>query len=128
MFYKELYIELGRLFYSLAGIDGKVSSHEKAALQRFINEKWKPLEHSEDRFGTDRAYLIDYAFDFEESALTDKDYFSGFKKFYKQNKSSFSPEIISNILQTSKAIARAYRGVNKKESEVLLKLIRLFAE
>ncbi len=43
MFYQELYAELGKLFYHVAGIDGKVSPDEKAELQKCISKTWKPM-------------------------------------------------------------------------------------
>ncbi len=128
MFYKELYMELGKLFYYISGADGKVAPAEKETLQKFIIEKWKPLESSEDRFGSDRAYLIDFAFEFEEEKSASENYFGSFEIFYKQNKSNFTPEIKSNILLTTKAIAESYRGKNKKEEEVIKKLSHLFTE
>lgn len=128
MFYKELYIELGKLFYYLSETDGKIAPAEKEALQKLIIEKWKPLEDSVDRFGSDRAFLIDFAFAFEEEKSIPGNYFESFEMFYKQNKSNFTPEIISNILQTSKTIAESYRGKNKKEDEVINKLSHLFAK
>lgn len=126
MFYKELYSELGKLFLYIAGIDGKVSAEERETLQKCIIKTWKPVEDSTDRYGTDRAYLIEFAFEFEEAEGVPEDYFESFASFYEQNKSSFTPAIISNILQTAKAIAASYRGKNKKEKEVLDRLNNLF--
>jgi uncharacterized tellurite resistance protein B-like protein len=54
MFYEELYAELGKLFYHVSGIDGKVSPEEKEALKTCINKTWKPMEGSTDRYGTDQ--------------------------------------------------------------------------
>lgn len=126
MFYEELYAALGKLFYHVSGIDGKVTPEEKDALQTCINKTWKPLEGSTDRYGTDQANMIDFSFDFEETEQTSENYLKLFEDFYQENKSSFTPEIIRNILQSSKAIAEAYRGKNKKEKEVFERLINLF--
>ena len=125
MFYKELYTELGKLFYHVSDIDGKVSPEEKDALQQCISKTWKPLEDSTDRYGTDQAYLINFSFEFEEAQPVRENYFNSFENFYRENKSGFTPEIISNILKTSKAIAEAYRGKNKKEQKVMNKIISL---
>lgn len=125
MFYKELYTELGKLFYHVSGIDGKVSPEEKDALQQCISKTWKPMEDSTDRYGTDQAYLINFSFEFEEAQPVPENYFNSFENFYRENKSGFTPEIISNILKTSKAIAEAYRGKNKKEQKVMNKIISL---
>lgn len=125
MFYKELYTELGKLFYHVSDIDGKVSPEEKDALQQCISKTWKPMEDSTDRYGTDQAYLINFSFEFEEAQPVRENYFNSFENFYRENKSGFTPEIISNILKTSKAIAEAYRGKNKKEQKVMNKIISL---
>ena len=126
MFYQELYAEVGKLFYHVSGIDGKVSPEEKEALQQCINKTWKPMEGSTDRHGTDQAYLINFSFEFEEAEPVSENYFKSFEIYYQQNKSAFSSKIKDNILQTGKAIAEAYRGKNKKEQKVLDNIIRLF--
>ena len=126
MFYEELYPELGKLFYHIAATDGKVQPSEKESLKQLIQSNWKPLEGSTDKYGTDQAYLIDFAFEYEEAEGEEENGFQSFEAFYLENKSRFSPAIINNILQTSKAIASAYRGKNKDEQEVLKRVIRLF--
>lgn len=126
MFYEELYAELGRLFYSIAATDGKVHPSEKESLHQLIKSNWKPLEGSTDKYGTDQANLIDFAFEYEEAEGEGENGFQSFEAFYLENKSRFSPDIISNILQTGKAIAAAYRGKNKDEQEVLKRIINLF--
>ena len=126
MFYEELYAALGKLFYHLAGIDGKISPEEKEALEKCISKTWKPMEGSTDRYGLDRSYLINFSFEFEETETVSENYFRSFENFYQENKSGFTPDIINNIMQTSKAIAEAYRGKNKKEKEVLNRLVKLF--
>lgn len=126
MFYEELYTELGKLFYHIAATDGKVQPSEKESVQQLIQSNWKPLEGSTDKYGTDHANLIDFAFDYEEAEGTTENGFQSFQEFYQNNKPRFSPAIINNILQTGKAIATAYRGKNKTEQEVLDRIIRLF--
>lgn len=126
MFYEELYKELGKLFYHIAAADGKVAASEKETLQQLVETNWKPLESSADRFGTDRAYLISFAFDYEEAEGGAENGYESFEKFYRENESAFTPVIISNILQTGKAIASVYRSKNKSEQEVLNKINNLF--
>ena len=126
MFYEELYPELGKLFYWVAAADGEVKEAEKETLLRLIRETWKPLENSTDEFGMDQANFIDFAFEFAESEDVSDDYFRSFEAFYRQNKSYFTPELINNILQTSKSISKAYRGENKKEKEILVQLANVF--
>jgi uncharacterized tellurite resistance protein B-like protein len=126
MFYEELYTELGKLFYHIASTDGTVQPSEKISLQQLIQSNWIPLEGSADKFGTDQANLIDFAFDYEEAEGAAENGFQSFGAFYRDNKSRFSPDIINNILQTGKAIASAYRGENKNEKDVLNRLINLF--
>ena len=108
-------LELGKLFYHIAATDGKVQPSEKEMLQALIQSKWKPLEGSTDKYGTDQANLIDFDFDCEEAEGTSENGLQSFEEFYRDNKSSFSPAIVNKILQTGKAIATAYRGKNKNE-------------
>jgi len=126
MFYEELYPELGKLFYWVAAADGNIKEAEKATLLRLIRENWKPLEDSTDEFGMDKANLIDFAFEFAETEENSDNYIQSFENFYRLNKSYFTPALINNILQTSKSIAKAYRGENKKEKEIQAQLVNLF--
>jgi hypothetical protein len=126
MFYEELYTELGKLFFYIAAIDGEVQPSEKEALQYLIQNNWKPLENSTDKYGTDQANLINFAFDYEETEGSSENILQSFEIYYRENKSKFSTIIIDNILLTCKAIASAYRGENKDENQVMNKLIQLF--
>lgn len=84
------------------------------------------MESSTDKYGTGQANLINFAFDYEEAEGPSENGFQSFEPFYQENKSRFIPAIISNILQTSKAIATAYRSKNRNEQEMLDRLIKLF--
>ncbi|MGK2863274.1 MAG: hypothetical protein ACSLE0_15185 [Chitinophagaceae bacterium] len=119
MFYEELYTELGKLFYFIAARDGKVRRSEKESLQLFIQNYWKPFENSTDKYGTDLAFLINFSFDFEETEGFAESGFESFEKYYRDNKSKFSKELVNNILLTGKAIATSYRGKNKEEKKIL---------
>ena len=126
MFYEELYPVLGKLFYSLAAVDGKVQPTEKEALERLIRENWKPLEGSVDEYGTDKANLIYFSFDYGQAEGSPMDGLELLKAFYAENRSAFTPSIVKNILQTGEAIVSAYRGGNKKEESLLNDVKELF--
>lgn len=122
MFYEQLYIELGRLFYSIAATDGKVHPSERESLQKLIQNTWKPFEGSIDRYGTDQANLIDFAFDYEEAESSGRNGLDSFIEFYNENKTRFTPPLVGNILQTTEAIANAYRGKNNSERQIVEKM------
>lgn len=128
MFYEELYTELGKLFYSIAAVDGKVQPAERESLQKLIRDTWEPMENSVDEFGSDRSVLIDAAFDYAESKGFKDEGLQSFEEFYKYNKAEFTPFIISNILKTGKQIANAFHGKNKNERAVLERIEKLFRE
>ena len=125
MFYEELYTELGKLFYYIAAVDGKVQPAEKDCLQKLIHTTWEPLEDSVDEFGTDLATMIDYSFDYEESEGVNNNGLQSFSFFFKNNKEEFTPVIISNIIKTGTEIAAAYHGKNKNEKAVLEKIKKI---
>lgn len=122
MFYEELYAELGKLFYHIAAADGNVQPSEKSALQQLIQSSWKPLEGSTDRFGTDQANVIGFSFDYEESQNAAGDGLQSFLDFYRQNKDRFTGSIVSNILNTARAVATAYHGKSHDESDIIKRL------
>ncbi|WP_026898814.1 hypothetical protein [Daejeonella oryzae] len=122
MFYQDLYSELGKLFFLIASVDGKVNRAERLSLNQLIQDTWKPMENFTDRYGTDLAYEIDYSFDYEESELPEEDIFESFKDFYQENKSKFTDEIKGRIMKTAQAIADAFHGKNEQERALLEKL------
>ena len=122
MFYEHLYKELGKLFYFIAAADGTVHPSEKETLHQIVQTNWKFLENSKDPYGTDQAYLIDFAFDYEESEEFIHNGFSSFEFFYNHNKENFNEDIIRKILITAQSISDSYRHKNKEEKEVLEKL------
>ncbi|SMO65968.1 hypothetical protein [Solitalea koreensis] len=126
MFYEELYGELGKLFYYLAAVDGKVHPSEKESLIKLIHQNWEPIESSKDKFGSNQADIIDFSFEYEEEEGFEENEWESFESFYHANRSKFTPGLISNILKTSEAIAASYRKTNKKEQEVLDRMIKLF--
>lgn len=126
MFYEELYTELGKLFYYIAAVDGKVQPAERESLQKLIHNTWGPLENSVDEFGTDQSVLIDSSFDYEESESFTDDGLQSFEEFYKEKKAEFTTDIIRNILKTCKEIASSYHGKNKDERAVIERLEKLF--
>lgn len=122
MFYEELYTELGKLFHHIAAADGKVQIEERETLQELIRTKWKPLEDSEDEYGTDLANLIDFSFEYEESLPEEENGLQSFKEFYKIYKDRFTADMSEKILETAGEIANAYRGKNREERAVLTDL------
>ncbi len=125
MFYEELYAELGKLFYQIAAADGKVAAAERKALDELVRRSWEPLESSTDEFGTDQADLIIAAFDFEESEGGEEPALASFEDFFRENKTTITPVIKKNILQTAQAIADAYRSKNKSEQKLLDQLRKI---
>lgn len=123
MFYEELYTELGKLFHSVAAADGTIHPSERASLQALIQTNWKPLEGSTDKYGTDQANLIGFAFDYQEAEGSEEDGLQSFIEFYRRNRSHFTPPVIDNILKTARAIGSAYHGNNKDEIKIIDRLI-----
>ena len=113
MFYEDLNTVLGRLFYYSATLDGKVHVKEKEALHELVQRNWKALEKVKDEYGTDIAYQIDFAFDFEESKDVTENGLQIFMDFYSQQKEHFMPAIKENILNTVKEITTSFHGESK---------------
>ena len=51
------YENLGRLFYAIAAVDGRVQNKELAVLKRLVKQEWVANDHSADRFGSDEARI-----------------------------------------------------------------------
>ena len=126
---KELYENLGKLFYAIAMADSRVHSKEVSKLRSFIRKYWLEVDELEDEFGTDAAFQIESVFDWAMDNEEDGEAcYDGFKEFYKDNSKMFSKFIKVLILDTANAISNSFSGKNKAELVMLGKLELLLKE
>lgn len=117
------YHNLGKLFYSIAAADKKVHEEEFKTLRSFIEKYWLDYDDLEDIFESDAAYLIEVVFEgvdfFQETPANMYDDFL----IYKQEQPQlFTKEVNQLILETARAIAHSFSGVNKSELIILHQL------
>lgn len=120
MNYKKLYIELGKLLYAIAKVDGKIQPQEKEALKNFVKEQLAPLEGSIDKFGSDKAFYAEFEFETLEAA--DVDYTDALKSwidYIHAHSELFNEQLIKLVFDAVKQIADAYRGTSKVEMEII---------
>ena len=126
---KELYENLGKLFYAIAMADSRVHAKEVSKLRSFIRKYWLEVDELEDEFGTDAAFQIESVFDWAMDKEKDSEVcFDEFKEFYKDNSNMFSKFIKVLILDTANAISNSFSGKNKAELVMLGKLELLLKE
>ncbi|MEQ8421977.1 MAG: hypothetical protein RIB64_18375 [Arenibacter algicola] len=126
---KELYENLGKLFYAIAMADSRVHAKEVSKLRSFIRKYWLEVDKLEDEFGTDAAFQIESVFDWAMDKEKDSEVcFDEFKEFYKDNSNMFSKFIKVLILDTANAISNSFSGKNKAELVMLGKLELLLKE
>lgn len=126
--YQNLYRNLGKLFYAFAAIDNNVRPEEIERLRILVSENWLPLEESNDQFGSDAAFQIEFQFDaLNESNADAQTCFKDFEKYYKSNPSLFSDEVKQLVWKTSDSVASAFSAKNKAEL-VLLDQLRVLLE
>lgn len=117
------YQHLGKLFYSIAAVDGTVRKEEIEKLIEIVQKEWVPIETTSNEFGDDSAYQIEIVFDWliEEDGNMGK-VIPDFQSFKKEHPSLFTPQVNDLILKTAKAITNAFSGKNKSESALIEKL------
>ncbi len=124
---KPLYQHLGYLFYSVAAADKNVTTEEVNTLLNVVKQKWLEWEGSEDEYGTDAAYHIDIVFDYlNETTPTAEDAFTSFEIYYTDHETLFTHELKTKIMNTARAIAHSFSGINKSELNKLAQLTLLF--
>jgi uncharacterized tellurite resistance protein B-like protein len=127
MNYKQFYIELGNLLYAIANADGAIQKEEYDQLYKLVREELLPLEDSVDEFGTDNAFYTEFEFE----ALMDRkasvsETFQSFVKFAKENRTHMDDTIKKICIHSVEKIARAYRGIDKYEQELIDNLKKEF--
>lgn len=114
---------LGKLFYAVAFADKKVREKEVQTLQEYITTYWLDLDDLTDYMGADAASLIEVVFEgvqfFEESS---SEMYDDFLIYKQEQPQLFTKEVNQLILETARAIAHSFSGVNKSELIILHQL------
>jgi hypothetical protein len=117
------YAALGQLLYAIAHADGNISSQETAELSRQIRERLLHREMRSDRFGSNRAWVTQFAFDTAaETAATSEEALEIFMDFARNESDRLSDHEIDTCLIMCDHIADIYHHHNKKENQLLSKL------
>ena len=123
---RQFYKELGNLFYAIAAADKIISDKEKEMLDKEVQYCWKHFEDSKDRFGSDRAFLIEFEFEaMEEKFETAENAFKSFEYFFNENKNQIDKKTRTQILNSAKHIAECARKINRNELVYLNRLKKL---
>ena len=120
--WETFYRKLAHLFYSVAASHRDITREELNALHEEVNKIWVPLESSQDNFGTDAAYQIEFAFDWiMDNAVKSDKAFQVFEDYYKENPELFGEDITQRIYATTDHIASAFHGEDKAEHAILMR-------
>lgn len=117
------YQKLGKLFYSIASVDGTVRKEEIEKLVEIVQKEWVPIETALNEYGDDAAYQIEIVFDWliQEDGNIGK-VIPDIENFKKEHPSVFTPQVNSLILKTARAIAQSFFGEQKLESNLIKEL------
>lgn len=117
------YQNLGKLFYAVAFADKHVREEEFSKLQLWVRTYWLDYDALEDVFGEDAAYLIEIVFEGAEAFKEPAErMYNDFVSYKRDQPQLFTKEAKALILDTAKAIAKSFSGLNKSELIILGKL------
>lgn len=117
---KLFYQNVGKLFYAVAYADKVVREEEIVELKKVIETVWLPLEDTEDEFGMDNAFNIEFMFQYlNDNKESAEQCFKDFQLYAKANKTMFSEYIIEITINTCIAIADSFAGTNKAEKKMI---------
>lgn len=120
---RRLYKELGNLFYAIAAADKIIRQEEKKTLHEEIIFAWKNYEDSQDRFGSDRAFLIEFEFEsLEEESVTAESAYLLFEQYFQDNGRELDHACRVKIFNSARHIAESVRKINLEELHYLTRL------
>lgn len=126
---RRFYKELGNLFYAIAASDRKIGSEEKKKLDEEVQFAWRHYDHSTDRFGTDRAFLIEFEFEaMEDQMASARDAFRSFQDYFSENKKEIDELTRKRIFNSAKHIAESVHKINAAEHRYLDRLRKLLKD
>jgi len=124
MLYKNLYAEIGKLLYAAADIDHVISKQEKEVLQNIVTKELLPYEKQVDSYNTNLAYYSEFEFDFLDEEIADTEAaFNSFIDFVEEHHTAFDKNMKKVCIHIVKELSAAYYGTNKKEKELIKKLV-----
>lgn len=123
---RRFYKELGNLFYAIAAADKKIRKEEKYQLEKEIQEVWRNYDHTTDRFGSDRAFLIEFEFEtMEDESETAEGAYSRFESFFGEFCNQIDTATRHSIFNSARHIAECIRKINTNELNYLVRLKKL---
>lgn len=123
---RRFYKELGNLFYAIAATDKNIGPQEKKKLDEEVQFAWRHYDDSRDRFGTDRAFLIEFEFEaMEDEMASAADAFRSFEDYFVENKNEIDDITRKRIFNSAKHIAESVHKINIAEHKYLNQLKKL---
>jgi len=123
---RRFYKELGNLFYAIAAADKNISTKEKKALDDEVQFAWKHYDHTTDRFGSDRAFLIEFEFEtMEDNDEPAESAYRSFELFFKEYEGEIDHPTRTRIFNSARHIAEGIRKINQRELTYLVRLKNL---
>jgi hypothetical protein len=120
---RRFYKELGNLFYAIAAADKKISPKEKKKLDDEVQFAWKHYDTTTDRFGSDRAFLIEFEFEtMEDNGETAENAFLSFESFFRDHQEEIDDLTRHRIFNSARHIAESVRKINHEELAYLIRL------
>ncbi|MBK6938035.1 MAG: hypothetical protein IPH18_15000 [Chitinophagaceae bacterium] len=123
---RRFYKELGNLFYAIAAADKKIRKEERDQLEKEIQQTWRHHDHTTDRFGSDRAFLIEFEFEaMEDDGESSETAYSRFETFFTEFASQIDIASRHAIFNSARHIAECIRKINTAELGYLVRLKKL---
>lgn len=123
---RRFYKELGNLFYAIAASDKNISAKEKKALDDEVQYAWKHYDQTTDRFGTDRAFLIEFEFEtMEDNDEPAEAAYQSFESYFNEFGEGIDAHTRTRIFNSARHIAEGIRKINKSELGYLVRLKKL---
>lgn len=123
---RRFYKELGNLFYAIAATDKNIGTLEKKKLDEEVQFAWRHYDHSTDRFGTDRAFLIEFEFEaMEDEMASAEDAYRSFEDYFIENNHQIDEITRKRIFNSARHIAESMRKINIVEHKYLIRLKKL---
>jgi hypothetical protein len=125
---RRFYKELGNLFYAIAASDKIINDSERKKLDEEVQFAWRHYDHTTDRFGSDRAFLIEFEFEaMEEEMAPAEDAYRSFADYFKENEMQIDKLTRKRIFNSACHIAESVRKINITEHKYLNRLKKLMA-
>ncbi len=126
---EKLFSEMGKMFYALSKIDGKIADRERQEFLTNVQSELKSMTSIKDRFGTEVFHYAEIEYDYlAYEGIEPESAFESFLDYVDKHRSAIDSNWLKICFSSASNLAKCYYGINDEENKILIRLKKTLTE